>query len=287
MSGSLNGKIAIVTGATRGIGLGIARGLGEAGATVVVTGRSNLRKRSRERLPGTVETAAKAVDDAGGIGRWFVCDHVSDAEVEALVERVREEFGRLDILVNSAWGGYEDYDPYGFETQFWQLDQDFWERMIERGLRMTWRTSRIATPLMIASGGGLIVNVSAGDRGLYLGNLLYDVAKYSVDRMTFGMAAELLDHKISVVSLYPGFTRTERVMSVYSGPLEITESPLYSGRAVVALASDPKVMRRSGKSFKTGELAREYKFVDEDGRQPAPFRVDSPEAEFTRPPEKQ
>ncbi|MFH0882345.1 MAG: SDR family NAD(P)-dependent oxidoreductase [bacterium] len=287
MSGKLKGKIAIVTGATRGIGLGIARGLGEAGATVIVTGRSTSGKRNRELLPGTVESASRIVEEAGGVGRWFVCDHINEAEVQTLVERVREEFGRLDILVNSAWGGYEDYDPYGFETPFWQLDPDYWDRMVERGLRITWRTSRLAVPLMISSGGGLIVNLSAGDRELYLGNLIYDTTKNAVDRMTFGMATELGDHNISVVSLYPGFTRTERVMSVYQGPLEITESPLYSGRAVVALATDPKVIRKSGKGFKTGELAREYTFVDEDGRQPAPFHIDSPEAEITRPPEQQ
>ena len=283
MKGTLKGKVAIVTGATRGIGLGIARGLGEAGATVIVTGRSTRGKRKREKLPGHVEAASRAVEEAGGIGRWFTCDHSVEAEVRTLIKRVSEEFGRLDILVNAAWGGYESYDPQGFVAPFWELNPAYWDRMVDRGLKLTWRTSRLATPLMIASGGGLIVNVSAGDRNLYLGNLVYDTTKNAVDRMTFGMAHELKSHKVAVVGLYPGFTRTERVLSVYDGPLDITESPLYSGRAVTALATDKQVMKKSGQIFKTGELAREYDFVDEDGRQPPPFRIDSPAAEATKP----
>lgn len=275
MAKRLKKKIAVVTGATRGIGLGIARGLGEEGATVVVAGRSTSVDRNREKLPGTVEGAAKAVKRAGGKGYWFSCDLTKEAEAEALAARVREQYGRLDILVNAAWGGYEEYDAEGMSAPFWEQPIEYWERMFERGVRLTYRACRHLAPLMMETGGGLIVNISAGDRGLYLRNMLYDTAKTAIDRLSFGLAEELHDANIAAVSLYPGFTRTERVMAIYEGPLEVTESPLYSGRAVAALAADKNVIEKSGLAFKTGELARKYGFVDEDGRQPPPFMIDA------------
>lgn len=274
MAKRLKKKVAVVTGATRGIGLGIARGLGEEGATVVVAGRSTSVERNKEKLPGTVESAAAAVKKAGGKGYWFSCDLTKEAEAVALAARVREKYGRLDILVNAAWGGYEKYDLTGFSAPFWEQPLEYWERMFERGVRMTYRTTRCLAPLLMDTGGGLIVNVSAGDRGLYLRNMLYDAAKGAIDRLTFGMAEELRDHDIAAISLYPGFTRTERVLAVYDGPLEVTESPIYAGRSVAALAADKHIIEKSGLSFKTGELAIEYGFKDEDGRQPAPFMID-------------
>ena len=274
--------MALVSGASRGIGRGIALVLGSAGATVYVTGRSRDGK-STEDMPGSVDRTARDVTAAGGQGIAVPCDHTRDQEVEKLFSRIeREQRGRLDLLVNNAWGGYEQYDFEGFSLPFWEQPLRHWEGMFQAGLRAHLTASRLAAPIMIARQGGLIINTVAWDRGLYLGNLFYDLAKAATVRMAWGMALELRAHGVAVLALAPGFVRTERVMAAHAQqpfPLDRTESPFYIGRAVAFLAGDPSVMERSGQVLAVGDLARQYGFSDTDGRQPPAFRIDEPSQE--------
>ena len=272
----LRGSVAVVTGASRGIGKGIALALGEAGATVYVTGRSETGG-TTESLPGTVSETAEAVTQRGGQGIAVRCDHTADAEVEALFARVTQEQGRLDLLVNNVWGGYEKFDWSRFGAPFWEQPLRHWSGMFESGVWAHLAASRLAFPLMLANRRGLIVHTTAWDRDKYLGNLYYDVAKAAVNRMAFGMARELQPHGIAVIALAPGFVGTERVLAAFAamgrepGSLE---SPEYIGRAVVALAGDVNVNARSGRVLTVGELAVEYGFTDVDGRQWPPLRIE-------------
>jgi NAD(P)-dependent dehydrogenase (short-subunit alcohol dehydrogenase family) len=267
----LTGAVALVTGASRGIGRGIAHELGAAGATVYVTGRSVEGNRTDD-LPGTVEETAAVVTDAGGEGIAVQCDHTDPDAVNELVSRIGTEAGRLDCLVNNAWGGYEGYDET-FDAPFWEQPVERWDQLFDAGVRPTFVTSRAATPLLFESDDALVVNLSAGDEGKFRGSVPYDVAKEAVDRMTEGMAHELRPHSVAAVALYPGFTRTERVVAAADDVAE-AESVRYAGRAVAALADDEEKMDHSGGVFKTGTLARTYGFTDVDGSQPAPFSFD-------------
>ena len=190
---------------------------------------------------------------------------------------MREEQGRLDLLVNNVWGGYEQYEFEGFTAPFWDQPLRHWQGMFEAGLRAHLVASRYAVPLMLQQRRGLIINTVAWDRGMYLGNLFYDVAKAAIIRMAYGMAEELRPHGVAALALAPGFVRTERVMAAHAlqpFPLDRTESPEYIGRAVAHLAADPQVMQKSGKVMAVGDLAREYGFTDIDGKQPPAFRID-------------
>jgi NAD(P)-dependent dehydrogenase (short-subunit alcohol dehydrogenase family) len=273
---SLRGRVAVVTGASRGIGKGIALALGDAGAIVYVTGRSETGG-TTEGLPGTVRETADAVTKRGGQGVAVRCDHTRDTEVEALFARVAEERGRLDLLVNNAWGGYERLDFSRFAAPFLEQPLRHWAGMFEAGVRAHLVATRSAVPLMLRNRGGLIVHTTAWDRDKYLGNLFYDVAKAAVNRLAFGMARELRPHDIAVVALAPGFVGTERVRAAFAAagrePGNV-ESPEYIGRAVVALAGDANVLARSGQVLTVGELAAEYGFTDVDGRQWPPFRIE-------------
>lgn len=280
----LKGKVAVVTGASRGAGKGIALVLGEEGATVYVTGRSVSGKSTTENLPGTIDETAEAVTARGGAGIPVRCDHTIDEQIEALFDRIKQEQGRLDLLVNNAWGGYEQYDSNTFDSPFWEQPLRHWHGMFTAGVRSQLVTSRFAAPLMLPQRQGLIVNSTAGDRGKYLGNLFYDVAKNAIVRMAKGMAIELRSYNIAAVSLCPGFMRTEKVLTHYKTDeqhwqtipdLEKTESPQYIGRAVAALAADPNVMQKSGSTLTVGELAQEYGFTDIDGRYIPPFWLDT------------
>jgi NAD(P)-dependent dehydrogenase (short-subunit alcohol dehydrogenase family) len=276
MSG-LRGRVAVVTGASRGVGKGIALALGEAGATVYVTGRSDAGG-TTEGLPGTVRDTAEAVTQGGGRGIPVRCDHAADAEVEALFARVTQEQGRLDLLVNNVWGGYEQLDWSGFAAPFWEQPLRHWSGMFESGVRAHLAASRLAVPLMLPHRRGLIVHTTAWDRDKYLGNLFYDVAKAAVNRMAFGMARELQAHHVTVVGLAPGFVGTERVLAAFAGAGRVPgnlESPEYIGRAVVALAGDANVMAKSGRVLPVGQLAAEYGFTDVDGRQWPPFQIEA------------
>ncbi len=268
----LRSKIALVTGASRGIGRGIAHELGAAGAIVYVSGRSVSDDETTEQLGGNVNSTAALVTESGGTGIAVRCDHTNDSEVEGLFERIRDKHGRLDILVNNVWGGYEQYDDEEFSTPFWEQPMSRWTLMFDAGVRAHYVASCLAAPLMLAQGNGLIINISAGDEGKYRGWVMYDTAKEAVDRMAFALAQELREHGIAALALHPGLTRTERVERFASAEeLSASESPRYAGRAVVALATDPDVMGRSGGVYKTGQLAREYDFTDVDGAQPPPF----------------
>ena len=268
----LRGKIALVTGASRGVGRGIAYELGAVGAIVYVTGRSVRGSPATENLRGDVSDTADLVTQAGGVGIPVRCDHTQDADVDALFARIRRERSRLDILVNNVWGGYERYGDAAFDAPFWRQPLWRWRLMFDAGVRAHFTASRAAAPLMIAQRAGVIIHISAGDEDKYRGQVMYDVAKTAVDRLAFAESQELRPHGVAVISLHPGFTRTERVERFASeADLVSAESPRYAGRAVVALAADPAVIERSGGAYKTGALAREYGFTDVDGSQPPPF----------------
>lgn len=270
-------RVALVTGASRGAGRGIAAALGETGAVVYVTGRSVAGGPTTEDLPGTIDATAAEVTRRGGVGVPVRCDHANDAEVEAAFRRIATEQGRLDLLVNNVWAGYEQYDVGGFTAPFWQQPLRHWRGMFELGVRAHLVASRWAAPLMLPRRSGLIVSTVAWAFDRYLGNLFYDTAKAAIVRMAFGMAEELRPHGIASVALSPGFMRTERVMEAHARqPFDLsgTESPEYVGRAVKALATDADPMRWSGRLLTAGELAREYGFTDMDGRQPPPFRFE-------------
>ncbi len=219
---------------------------------------------------------ADAATQRGGEGAR--CDHTRDTEVEALFARVAEERGRLDLLVNNAWGGYERFDFSRFAAPFWEQPLRHWAGMFEAGVRAQLVASRSAVARMLPSRRGLIVHTTAWDRDKYLGNLVYDVAKAAVNRLAFGMARELKSHDIAVVALAPGFVGTERVRAAFAAAGRAPgnlESPEYIGRAVVALAGDANVLARSGQVLTVGELAGEYGFADVDGRRWPPFRIES------------
>ncbi|MCA1813992.1 MAG: SDR family NAD(P)-dependent oxidoreductase [Halobacteriales archaeon] len=273
----LRGQVAVVTGATRGVGRGIADVLGQAGMTVYVTGRSTGTTRT-EGLAGTVEDAAAGVTAAGGQGIGVVCDHTRDTDAEALFERVRREQGRLDLLVNNAWGGYEDYAYKTFADPFWQQPVERWRGMFDAGVRVHYTASRLAAPLLVARGRGLIVGTSAGDGLKFRGAVTYDVAKAAIERMMWGMARELRPHGVAALALQPGFTRTERVMAAFGGDekdprLAGTNSTWYVGRAVAMLAADPAVLELTGRTLMVGDLAERYGFTDVDGQRVPPFRL--------------
>ena len=258
----------MVTGASRGAGRAVAHVLGEAGATVYLTGRSVPGAPSGEGRSGDIEATARGVDRRGGTGIAVQCDHTVDAQVERLFDRVRAEHGRVDVLVNNAWGGYEqrgDSAATFFGTPFWEQPLWRWEGMFTAGVRSHYVTSRSAAPLMLAPGADrprLIVSTLAWAYGAYLGNVLYDTAKAATVRMTYGLAQDLRPHGVAAVALAPGH-------------LGVNESPEYLGRAVAALASDPDVLAKSGEVLTVGDLAREYGFTDVDGTQPEPFRLAS------------
>jgi len=278
MKKSLQGKVAVVTGASRGAGRGIALVLGEAGATVYVTGRSVQDQPTTENLPGTIEDTAEAVRARGGTGIAVRCDHAVDSDVEQLFARVQQEEGRIDLLVNNAWGGYEQHDYRKFSAPFHEQPLRHWDGMFTAGVRAALVASRFAVSLMLRQKHGLIVNITAWDREKFLVNVFYDVAKNAISRMTYGIARELQPHHITAVALAPGFMRTERVAGAFEAAgnkdyLNFTESPEYIGRAVVAIASDPNVLEKSGKVLAVGDLAEEYGFTDIDGRRVPPFRL--------------
>ena len=257
----LHGRVAVVTGATRGVGKGIARVLGEGGATVVVTGRT------------TVEEAAAEVDAAGGKGIPARVDHTDDAAVAELFGGLE----RIDLLVANAWGGYEDYDPKGFTAPFWEQSLERFDAMFHAGLRAQFTAARAAAPTMIEAGSGAIVLTGFPGGTHYLGALPYDVIKAGVDRMVTGLAFELRDHGVAALGVWPGFTRTEAVVESFAAggaePPPETHSAEFPGRAVAMLLADPELFALSGTRRQAAEWAEHYGFEDTDGRTIAPFSM--------------
>src|SRR5687768_9976146 len=280
----LQDSVALVTGASRGAGRGIALELGAAGATVYVTGRSVAAGPTTDNVPGTVDDTARDVTERGGRGIAVRCDHTVDADVESLFARIGADHGRLDLLVNNVWGGYENSECRPLPMRpFWEQSLDQWDGMFTAGVRAHLTASRLAVPLMLPQRRGLIVSTTANLAALpYLPNLFYDLSKSAVSRLVWAMAHELRDRGIASVAVAPGFMRTERVTEAFrragaaaalDGPGGPKETTAYIGRAIVALAADPRVIERSGQLVEVGTLALEYGFTDIDGTQPPPFRI--------------
>jgi NAD(P)-dependent dehydrogenase (short-subunit alcohol dehydrogenase family) len=286
MSKPLTGKVALVSGATRGAGRGIAVALGEAGATVYATGRSTREHRSEIDRPETIEETAEMVAAAGGEGIAARVDHLDPREVGALIERIDSEHGRLDVLVNDIWGA----------EHLFEWNKPVWEHDLDRGLRLLRLaidthliTSHHALPLLVRRPGGLVVEVTDGTAAYnadhYRVNLFYDLAKTSVIRIAWALAQELRPHEATAVALTPGWLRSEQMLEIY-GVREsnwrdatertphfcISESPRYVGRAVAALAADPDASRWNGQSLSSGGLAQHYGFTDLDGTRPDCWR---------------
>ena len=277
----LKDRVAVVTGASRNLGRGIALVLGDEGATVYVTGRS-IRGEQTKDFPGAnIEDTAEQITARGGFGIPVRCDHSVDEEVKALFDRVKEEQGHLEILVNNAWGGYEtitDWSSWG--APFWEQPLSRWDVMFRVGLRSHMTASYFAVPLMLSTRRQrrLIVNTTvAMEEAGYPANLFYWLSKVAINRMTYKMAEELKKRRVAVVALAPGWLRTAHILQHYEtddqsaheiSALQGSESTEYAGRAVAALATDAKVMEKTGRVLRTREVGPEYGFTDVDGRQP-------------------
>jgi dehydrogenase/reductase SDR family protein 1 len=259
----LAGQIAVVTGASRGIGRGIALELGAAGATVYVTGRTV--KPGVASLPGTIGETAEQVTKLGGRGIPVQVDHGDDAQIRALFERVaREQAGRLDILVNNV---FKVPDPPVWGGSFWEHPISVWDDQVGIGLRAHYVASVYAAPMMVARRRGLIANISSRGGGGYAMSTAYGVGKCGLDRLAADMAHELRPYGVASVSLWPSAVRTEFVLDQAAKrdiPIDLTnsESPRFTGAAIVALATDAKLLERSGKTFRVKELAAAYGFTD-------------------------
>jgi NAD(P)-dependent dehydrogenase (short-subunit alcohol dehydrogenase family) len=263
----LAGRVALVTGASRGGGKGIALVLGECGATVYVTGRSVRGEPTTLGRPGTIEDTADAVTERGGTGIAVRCDHTQDAQVEAVFDRIRREHRRLDLLVNNAWSGYEISPDSSLD--FWDIEWRHWDLMFTGGLRAAAFASRLAAPAMVEAGRGLIVNITwVLDRPH--GHAFYEVVKNATNKLTEQMADDLRPRGVACVAVSPGFMRLER-MNLSPATAAKAESPEFPGRAIAALAADADVLAKSGRVMTTPELAREYGFTDVDGKRQSAF----------------
>ncbi|MGV9751451.1 SDR family NAD(P)-dependent oxidoreductase [Nocardia farcinica] len=278
MSGipDLRDRVAVVTGASRGIGKGIALELGAAGATVYLTGRST----TPGKLPGTVHETAARIDDLGGTGVPVVCDHRDDDAVARLFDRVRAEHARLDVLVNNVYNSPAAARWLG--KPFWQVPPHAWDETFDVGVRSHYAAAVFAAPLLIESG-GLLVNISSPGARRYMHNAVYGVAKAALDRLTADLAHDLADTAVTVVSLWPGIVNTELLQLVPADAagrrlvtlpgegtfdLDAAESPHFAGRAVVALAADQDRRGHTGAALRVADLAERYGFTDLDGRVP-------------------
>ncbi|MFD1930306.1 SDR family oxidoreductase [Nonomuraea mangrovi] len=296
----MNGKVALVTGATRGTGRGIAVQLGAVGATVYCTGRSTRERRSEMDRAETIEETAELVTEAGGKGVAVRTDHLDPAQVKELVERIDREQGRLDVLVNDIWGAE---GLWAWDTPVWEHDLDNGLKLLRLAIDTHLITSHHALPLLIRRPGGLVVEVTDGtadyNRTHYRNSIFYDLAKSAVNRLAFAQSHELRPHDCAAVAITPGFLRSEMMLENFGVTEEnwrdgarvhedfvLSETPAFTGRAVAAMAADPDVMRWSGSSVSSGELAKEYGFTDLDGSRPDVWRwiVEVREAGMTADP---
>ena len=258
--GNLKGKVALVTGASRGVGRGAALELMNAGATVYITGRT-----------------PEDMKYAEGRGIALKCDHRDDHQVEEVFRRIAAEQGRLDILVNNVWGGYENMmegAEFTWLQPFWKQPLWRWDAMFHAGVRACYDASRRAAGVMTEQRSGLIVNISSWAAQKHVANVAYGVSKAATDKLTIDMAVEIKNYNVAVVSLYPGLVRTEKVMAAAAWlDLSNSESPEFTGRAVAALAADPKLMDKTGQVLVAAQLALEFGFTDIDGKQPRPLTI--------------
>jgi NAD(P)-dependent dehydrogenase (short-subunit alcohol dehydrogenase family) len=277
-TGKLQGKIAVVAGATRGAGRGIACALGEEGATVYCTGRSVRGKSAMTGRPESIEETAEMVTARGGKGIAVQVDHTQSEQVKELFERVKREADGMDILVNDVWGGDELTE---FGKTFWTVTLEKGFTMLERAVHTHIITAHFGAPLMFGRGQGLIVEITDGDTWSYRGNIFYDLVKTSVIRLAFAMSYELRKRNITAVAVTPGFLRSENMLEHFgvteanwrdAGKREpnflASETPLFVGRAVAALAADPDAAKKSGRVFSSWDLSDEYGFTDADGARP-------------------
>ena len=282
----LEDKVALVAGGTRGAGRGIAVELGAGGATVYVTGRTTRERRSEYDRPETIEETAELVDRAGGRGIAVRVDHLASDQVRALVRRIEDEQGRLDVLVNDVWGSERLIE---WNVPVWEYSLDGGLRMLRLAIDTHIITSHFALPLLIQNEGGLVVEMTDGTAEYnaenYRVSLFYDLAKASVIRMAWAQAKELVTHGCTAVALTPGWLRSEMMLDAFGvgesnwrdalaaqPHFAISETPRYVGRAVAHLAADPEVGRFNGRSLSSGGLAKEYGFTDLDGSQPDAWR---------------
>lgn len=281
----LSGKVALVAGATRGAGRGIAVELGAAGATVYCTGRTTRQKQSEMQRSETIEETAELVTQAGGKGIAVAVDHLVPAQVKALVERIEKEQGALHVLVNDIWG----QTKMEWNAPVWECDLEYGLHLLRLAIDTHAITSHFALPLMLKNKGGLVVEVTDGtdeyNSKNYRVSFFYDVAKGAVSRMAFALAHELGPRGSTAVLLTPGWLRSEVMLDIYKVSegnwqeatkiqphFAISETPRYAGRAVASLAADPQVARWNGKSLSSGQLAQIYGFTDVDGSKPDAWR---------------
>jgi NAD(P)-dependent dehydrogenase (short-subunit alcohol dehydrogenase family) len=277
----LEGCIALVTGASRGIGKGIAVELGVAGATVYITGRTVT---PQPGLPGTLTDTVEEIRQLGGKAIAAQCDHADDAAAKAVFERIEAEHGHLDILVNNATAMDDYHDSIG--KPFWELSPATWDSTMNVGLRSHFIATQLAAPMMVRQGRGMIVNVSSIGSQEYLLSVPYGACKAALHKLTHDTAIELTPHNVVVTSIWPGLVITEPILAVAETKpdghmellgvdLRVAETPRFSGRAVVAIATDPNPMRFAGQALICAQLAHDYGFADLDGNMPPVVRTNA------------
>lgn len=279
-------KIALVTGASRGLGRGIALELALDGYTVYITGRSREGESTTQYETGTLDETVRIIEEEGGKAIPITCDHRIEKEVEAVFDQIKQEQGRLDLLVNNVWMGYmgqhRNLDGLDdFTAPFWEQPMWRYDNMMA-SVKAHFTASRYAAEMMITQRSGLIINTSFWDDDKYLSNLPYDLSKAAINRMVFGMGIELEEFNVSSILLSIGWIRTEHLKSMFDiddfnykdkEGFETTESTRYAGRAIVHLANDPDLLDKTGHILVTGELAQHYGFMDLDGTQPGYFSI--------------
>lgn len=274
----LSGKICLVAGASRGVGRGIARALGEGGATVIVTARSSETGPRTEMRSEAIEDTAREVDLAGGRGHHYICDHRSERAVDEMVHWVLRRFGRIDVAACAVWSGNEGFDGTRYAdgstwgTPFWRRSAEPYLALMQAGALPALLLARAVAPAMVAARSGVLALVTFGADDSYLEDVFYDSAKAAEARLAFAFGRELADHGVTALGLSPGSVATERAREIERDEPD-SETPLYAGRALAALVADPDVAALSGRVLHVGDLARHYGFTDADGSQPARMRL--------------